>query len=471
MSKIELANLDQLRTVVAGVVAEPGEAGYSEAVAIWNGSIERRPSVVVRCRTAGDVSAAINYARHRGLEVSVRGGGHGFSGFALTDGGLMIDLSPMKSVEVHPASKRARAGGGVTWGEIDAATQKHGLAVPGGMISHTGIAGLTLGGGIGWLCSIAGLSCDNLVGAEIVTADGEIRRVAETENPDLLWALKGGGGNFGVVTTFEYRLHDVGPDVNFAMFFWPLEEGRDALRFIRDYVRALPLDAAPFVASTNAPSAPFVPHALWAQPGWVLAVATFGSSDAHREVITPLGNANPRPSFDLVEKVSYVELQCMFDHTAPWGALAYEKAVHLDELTDEVIDVLVAHQGKKTAPLSFTPILVAGGAFAEVPEADTAFSGNRSARYVVNVTAVCTDRKTFEADRAWVRNYWTDLVPHAVSSGSYVNFMSEFDADRVRSAYGADKYDRLAELKARYDPDNFFHLNANIPPASARPHS
>lgn len=464
MTPKSAADLDGLRAAVAGVVARPGEPGYAEAVAIWNGSITRRPSIVVRCTGADDVAAALKYARDADLEVSVRGGGHGFSGFALTEGGLMIDLTLLKSVTVDPVARTAVAGGGVNWGEMDAATQAHGLAVPGGMISHTGIAGLTLGGGIGWMCTIAGLTCDNLIGAELVTADGTVHQVSEESEPDLLWGLKGGGGNFGVVTSFTYRLHPVGPLIHVGEFFWTPDQGREALRFARDFIPTLPPDTAAFIAGTNAPNAPFVPEELRDRPGWILLVVGFGDADDHARVVAPIREALP-PAAESVSSMPYTRLQGMFDHTGPWGAFSYEKAVHFDELTDEVIDVMVEHQPRKTAHLSFTPILVMAGAYHEVPESSTAFSGNRASRYVINVTAVCPDRETFETDRKWVREYWAELSPHAAGKGSYINFMSEYDEDRVRAAYGAAKYDRLAALKAKYDPDNVFHLNANIKPA------
>lgn len=458
-------DLDQLRARVAGVVARPGDAEYDEAVAIWNGSIDRRPSIVVRCHNAEDVAAALGFAQQHELEVSVRGGGHGFAGYALTEGGLMIDLTPLKSIEVDPVARRVVAGGGVNWGEIDAATQEHGLAVPGGMITHTGIAGLALGGGIGWLCTIGGLTCDNLVGAELVTADGTIHHVSETEEPDLLWGLKGGGGNFGVVTAFEFNLYEVGPLVDFASFYWDLDQGREALRYARQLIPTLPSDMAAFLTSADAPDAPFVPEHVRSKPGWMLAIVGFGDPESHAKVIAPVREAVP-PVFEHVARLPYTVLQSMFDDTAPWGALAYEKALHLDDLTDEVIEVMVKHQPLKSAPLSFTPILVAGGAYRNVPEDSTSFSGSREARYVINITAVCSTPEEFEKDREWVRDYWSALVPLTSSTGSYVNFMSEYDEDRVRAAYGPEKYERLVALKVKYDPDNVFHLNANIRPST-----
>jgi len=466
VTTVEQARLDNLRTAVSGQVAQRGEPGYDDAVAIWNGSIERRPSIAVRCLNTQDVVEAVRYARENNLEISVRGGGHSFAGHSLTEGGLMVDLSQMKAVVVDPQAQRAKAEPGVKWGEFDAATQEHGLAVPGGMISHTGIAGLTLGGGIGWLCTIAGLTCDNLIGAELVTASGEVLQVSEDNEQEVLWGLRGGGGNFGIVTSFEYQLHSVGPLVNFSFFYWRPERGTEVLKYIREVIPTLPVNTAAFIAGTNAPKADFVPTEFQDKPGWILALVGFGDEEELRGVVEPIRSAIPADS-EVFEQLPYTALQGMFDHTAPWGGLAYEKAAHFDELTDEVIAVMVERQPLKSAHLSFTPILVAGGAYREVPESSAAFSGSREMRYVINITAVCETKEEFDADRTWVRDYWTALQPYAVGNGSYINFMSEVDVNRVEAAYGPEKYPRLTALKSRLDPDNAFHLNANIPPATS----
>jgi FAD/FMN-containing dehydrogenase len=464
MAQINASLLEAFRSKVAGTVDEPGSAGYNEAVAIWNGAIDRHPAVVVRCASSADVANALRFAQDRALEVSVRGGGHGFSGFAVTDGGLMIDLTPLKSVRVDPEARMAVAGGGVTWAELDAAGQRHGLAVPGGFISHTGIAGLTLGGGMGWLSGRAGLSCDNLASAELVTADGQILRVSEDEHPGLFWALRGGGGNFGVVTSFEYRMHDVGPVINLGLFFVGPDQGAAMLRFAREFGRSLPRDAAMFIGALNAPPEPFVPEEHRLRPGYALLVVGYGSAEAHAKLVAPVRD-ELRALFELVTPIPYVNLQQMFDPSAPWGILAYEKAVYLDDLTDGAIDVIVEHQPRKASGMSFTPIFCLGGAVGEVADDATAFGGSRRTRYVVNLAAIAGTPQDLEADRQWVRDYWSALVPHAAGVGSYVNFMSEYEEDRVRAAYGPEKYDRLAKIKHEYDPDNVFHLNANILPA------
>jgi FAD/FMN-containing dehydrogenase len=463
MTVLSVGQLKALRQKVGGVVTTPGEADYDAAVSIWNGAIDRRPAVVVRATSARDVSAAFQYGREADLEISVRGGGHNFAGFALCDGGLMIDLSLMRDVVVSPEMRRAAAGGGATWGDMDTATQAHGLAVPGGFISHTGIAGLTLGGGIGWLARKAGLSCDNLVAADVVLPDGSLVQASEDDNQDLLWGLKGGGGNFGVVTSFEYDLHEVGPMVNLALFFFSLDQGGEMMRFARDLIRDLPDDAGGFIGGLNAPPEPFVPEEYQLQPGYALVVVGFGDADHHAELIAPVRKAL-RPRFEFVTPIPYAGLQSMLDASAPWGVLGYEKAVNLDELSDAAIDVIVEHQPRKASPLSFTPILTLGGAYSRVADDATAFGGSRSTQFVVNIAAVCPTPELFKADREWVRNFWSDLSDASGVTASYVNFMSEFEEDRVRASYGAVKYERLMALKAKYDPDNVLHLNANIQP-------
>jgi FAD/FMN-containing dehydrogenase len=458
-------DVGSLRDAITGAVALPGDPAYDTAVDIWNGVIERRPGVVATCASPDDVALALAFARGAGLEISVRGGGHGYAGLALTDGGLMIDLSQMKAVLVDPYAQRAQCGGGVTWGELDAATQEHGLAVPGGFISTTGIAGLCLGGGFGWLSRLAGLTSDNLISADVVTADGSVLRASESENDELFWALRGGGGNFGVVTSFEFRLHRVGPLVHLGALFYAPEQGGDMFRFAREYVRTLPDECGVFLAGLSAPPEPFVPDEHKGQPVYLFAIVGLADEAAHSDLVAPVRTA-VAPLFELVTPIPYVALQQMFNGSAPWGILGYEKAVYLDELTDGAIEVILEHQPNKQAPLSFLPIFVLGGEFARIPDDATAFGGTRSVRYMVNIAVGANEKDMYAADRDWARAYWSDLVAHAVGVGSYINFLTEYDESRVRSAYGPDKYTRLAELKGRYDPQNVFHLNANIPPAA-----
>jgi FAD/FMN-containing dehydrogenase len=464
MAHLTAGAVDTLQAAIGGKVSVPGEAGYDDAVNIWNHAISRRPAVVAGCTSSNDVAAALAFAQREGLEVSVRGGGHNYAGFALSDDGLMIDLTPMKAVAVDAAARRATCGGGTTWGELDAATQQHGLAVPGGFISHTGVAGLTLGGGIGWLSRLAGLSSDNVVGAEVVTADGRVLHASADENADLFWAIRGGGGNFGVVTEFEFSLHQVGPLVHLALFLFSPDQGPDLFQFAREFVRDLPDECGVFLAGLSAPPAPFVPEQLHFTPAFALAVVGLADDAAHARLIAPIKEALT-PIVEMVTPIPYVALQQMFDESAPWGMYAYEKAVYLDELTDGAIDAIVEHQPKKMSPLSFVPIFVLGGAYRRADGGGSAFGGSREIRYVVNVSATTPSPDGFDAEREWVRDYWSALVPHAVGVGSYVNFMTDVEDDRVRNAYGA-KYERLQQIKTAFDPGNLFHLNANITPSS-----
>jgi FAD/FMN-containing dehydrogenase len=307
------------------------------------------------------------------------------------------------------------------------------------------------------------MTIDNLVSAEVVLADGRCVRASADEHPDLWWALRGGGGNFGVVTEFEFRLHPVGPIVNLGLLFWDLARAGEALRVARDVVNGLPRDAGGIIVAMNAPPGPFVPAEHQFAPGVALVVVGFGTAEAHEALIAPAGAAL-RPSFEFAALLPYTAVQSMLDDAAPWGVHAYSKALYLDDLTDDAIDVVAERLPDKTSPMSVLPIFSLGGAFAEVGADETAFGGPRSARFAFNMDAVATDPQTLAADREWIRSLWDALRPFSSNTGGYVNFMAEYDGDRVRTAYGA-KYDRLARIKAEYDPGNVFHRNANIKPA------
>lgn len=456
--------LKAFRARFEGTVITPGAPEYDGARSLWNGDIDRRPAVIARCSNASQVAAAIHFARSQALELAVRGGGHNYAGFASCNGGLMIDLSAMRQVTVDVVTRRAVCGGGATWEEVDSACQAHGLAVPGGFISHTGIGGLTLGGGIGWLTRKAGLTIDNLNSAEVVTADGSILRAAADEHADLFWALRGGGGNFGVVTSFEYRLHEVGPLIHLGLFFWGVDKGTEALRFSRDFVKTVPPEMGTFIAGLSAPPAPFVPEQYHFAPGYALLIVGFGSAEEHARVVAPIRAAVP-PLFELVTPMPYTALQQMFNEGVPWGILAYEKALYLDELSDDVIAVFTDYFPRRSSPLTLVPIFELAGAYRRPADDETAFGGSRSAGYVFNISAAAPTPDVLASERVWVRDFWAALRPYASGSGSYVNFMSEYEEDRVRAAYGAAKYERLARIKAEYDPENVFHLNANIKPA------
>ena len=456
---------DELRREFSGRLLRPGDHGYDAARGIWNGAIDRRPALIARCQSPADVAAALAHAQTSGLDVAVRGGGHNYWGAAVAENGVMIDLSGLDRVIVDAEARRVRCGGGATQAQLDAAAQQHGLAVTGGTVSHTGIGGLTLGGGMGWLTRRCGLTIDNLESAEVVLADGRCVRASATEHPDLLWALTGGGGNFGVVTEFEFRLHPVGPLVHLGLLFWGLDRSADALRVARDVVDDLPRDAGAMIVALNAPPASFVPESHRFAPGIALIVIGFSGAEHHTAILAP-PLAALAPSFEFSTELPYTAVQQMLDEGAPYGAVhAYGKALYLDELSDAAIDVVADLLPAKTSPMSLLPIFPLGGAFADVADTDTAFGGRRSARFAFNMDAVALDPQGMAADREWVRSLWEALRPFAADSGSYVNFMAEPDQDRVRASYGPAKYQRLAQIKGEYDPTNVFHRNANITPA------
>jgi FAD/FMN-containing dehydrogenase len=459
--------IEKLRAEFDGVVLQPGDAGYQQARRVWNGLVDHRPAVIARCASPADVAAALAYAQQVGLEVGVRGGGHNYAGAAVPDAGLCVDLRAMNRVVVDPVARRARCGGGALQRELDAAAQEHGLAVTGGTISHTGVGGLTLGGGMGWLTRACGLAVDNLVAAQVVLADGRCVRASAQEHPDLHWALTGGGGNFGVVTEFEFQLHPVGPLVHFGLQFWELGRAAEGLRAARDVVEALPRDAGGMLLVINAPPAPFVAEDHHFRPGVALATVGFSTPEAHAALMADARDA-VEPLFEFTSPMPYTALQSMLDESAAPGSLAYGKSIYLEELTDGAVEALAAALPAKTSPLSLLPIFPLGGAFADVDDEATAFGGSRSLRYAVNMDAVATEPGVLAADRDWVRSVWSALRPFAPHGGSYVNFMNEYETgepDRVRASYGP-KYARLARIKAEYDPGNVFHRNANIRPVA-----
>ena len=464
MTRTVRGDVMALRRQVRGAVLLPGDEGYDEARSVWNGDIDRRPAVIARCTGPDDVAAALRYAQEAGLQVAVRGGGHGYWGAAVPEGGLMVDLSPIRHVVVDRTARRARVGGGATLGELDAATTEHGLAVPAGTVSHTGIGGLTLGGGFGWLTTLHGLTVDNLESAQVVLADGRCLNASEDDHPDLFWALRGGGGNFGVVTEFVFRLHPVAPLVHLGMLFVEQDRAAHALRVARAAFAPLPrtLDCA--VACMSAPPAPFVPVEHHFTQVVALIVVGFGAAEEHAAAVAQI-RTELAPAFEMLTPLPYVALQQVLDEAAPWGVHAYAKGLYLDELTDSAIDVLVERQSGRQSPLSQVAIFPLRGAFADVADDATAFGGSRAIRYVISFEAICPDREAFAHDRQWVRDAWAALRPAARDDGAYVNLTAEFEADGLRHTYGDAKFDRLRRIKAVYDPTNVFRHNANIPPA------
>ena len=465
MTTIADDRINLLRTAMEGDVLCSADPGYNDARRVWNAEIDRRPAAIARCTSAEDVSQAIVFGVREGLEITVRSGSHGVAGQAVADDGLMIDLSLMNQVTIDPDQRRAQVGGGALLGDLIEAAQEHGLATPVGAISHTGVGGLTLGGGMGWLTRMHGLSIDNLVSCEVVTADGRVLRAAPDENEELLWALKGGGGNFGVVTSFEFALHPVDPMIHFAIMFWALDQGRDALRQARAVISTLPRSVNIIVAGLNAPPEPFVPQEHQGKLGIGLLVAGFGSPEEHEQVLTRL-RAMP-PLFEFVTPMPYVALQQMLDEANAWGQYDYDKGSYVEDLSDEIIEVVAEHLPRKTSPGSILLFYRLDGAYSAVDEEATAFSGGRSPRYSVFVIAVCPTSEVLAIDRAWVRGFHAALQPYGLE-GTYVNALTGGeDQAAIRDAYGKVKYERLAEVKRSYDPGNVFHRNANITPTGA----
>ncbi|MDX6667274.1 MAG: hypothetical protein QOK04_654 [Solirubrobacteraceae bacterium] len=458
--KLDETAVGELEGSFRGQLVRSGDADYDEHRAIWNGSIDRFPALIARCAGVADVIAAVGFARRAGLTVAVRGGGHSFPGLSVCDGGLVIDLSLMKGIRVDPEARTARVQAGVLWGELDRETQAFGLATTGGIVTHTGVAGLTLGGGIGWLQRKYGLTIDQLISVDMVTADGEFVKASATENSELFWGLRGGGGNFGIVTEFEFRLHPVGPIVHAGPVFWPIEKSPDVLRFYREWIAEAPDELMTIVIHRRAPALPFVPQELHGELVVVVASCYAGPVEEAEKVARPL-KAFGSPVLDLCEPKAYVDHQGMFDPSYPHGWWYYIRACDVAELSDDVIDVTVEHAMRIRSPLGGFPIWQLGGAVARVGEDETAFNG-RGAGHTFNISAVTDAAEGFDEEREWSRNFWSALEPHHTSV--YVNFLMEEGEERVREAYGAAKYDRLKALKCRYDPDNFFRLNQNIPP-------
>ncbi len=444
-----------------GDLVLPESREFDRQRAVWNGSIDRRPALIARCAGAGDVSAVVRSARRTGLPLAVRGGGHSFPGASVCDAGIVADLGLMKGISVDLESRTVRAEAGVLLGELDRATQAAGLAVPAGIVTHTGLAGLTLGGGIGWLQRKYGLTVDQLVSATLVTADGELVRVSEAEHPDLFWGIRGGGGNFGVVTEFEFRLNPVGPTVLAGPIFWLMKDSPELLRFYREWIAAAPDDLMTIVIHRMAPALPAIPPELHGEPVVAVACCWAGPMEAGEEVIAPL-RAFGSPMLDLCAPKPFLENQEMFDPSFPHGDWYYMRSCDVEELSDEVIDITVEHATRIRSPLTSFPIWQMGGAISRVGEDDTAFNG-RETGHTFNITARTTGPAGFDEERQWVRDFWTALEPHH-SGTVYSNFLMDEGEDRIRAAYGERKYERLRELKRRHDPDNLFRLNPNIAP-------
>jgi FAD/FMN-containing dehydrogenase len=453
--------LQELRESIRGDVIAPPDAGYNEARAVWNGMIDKRPSLIVQCSGVADVIAAVQFANSQGLEIAIRGGGHSLPGFSTTDGGLVVDLSRMRAVRVDAPAMRVVAEGGATWGDLDHEAQSFGLAVTGGLVSTTGVAGFTLGGGVGWLTRRYGLAADNLVGADVVLADGRLVHASETENPDLLWGLRGGGGNFGVVTAFEFTLHQIGQTILGGPIFFPASQALEVLRGWRAYTADLADEVTTLVSLGSAPPIPPIPADVHGKKIVTLVTAYAGSPDDGAEVTAPI-HTLAEPVADLLGPIPYLVLQTLVDPGWGPGARNYFTSAFLRDLPDEAIDVLVRFHEACPSPFSEIHIHHMGGAAGRIGPDESAF-GNREAPYLMNIVGRWLDSAEDEVQLRWARDLRTAMAPFG-TGGTYVNFLGLGD-DRVRDAYDPDRYARLADLKRRWDPANVFHLNQNIVPA------
>ena len=453
MGVLAVEQVEELRAGFAGLVVAPGDAGYDEVRRVHNGLVDKHPALIVRCAGAEDVVAALRLGRDAGLEISVRGGGHNVAGKAVTDGGVMIDLSLLKQIEVDPVDRTVTAGGGVTWGELNQAAHLHGLATTGGLVSTTGIAGLTLGGGIGWLLGKYGLAIDNLLSAEVVLASGAVVQASEESEPDLFWAIRGGGGNFGVVTEFRYQAHPLRTVLGGAAVH-PLEATPEVFAFYRDFTRSLPDDLSAFLALRHAPDG----------SGMKLcgvAVCHAGEDEPRAEVEVKRVREFGPPAMDLIERIPYPVVNTLLDDAFQRGSFNYWKSAFFTELNEQVVTKLIEAYENAPTPLCFLVVEHFHGAAVRVDPAATAFP-HRQTGYDCIILSQWNDPAETETGIRWARETYESLLPH-LTDGAYVNYLDNDDASRVRAAYGPN-YDRLAELKRKYDPDNTFRLNQNIVP-------
>ncbi|MGH3475751.1 MAG: FAD-binding oxidoreductase [Nocardioidaceae bacterium] len=456
----EPAAYRELITRFGGALLHPVDPDYDERRRIWNGAIDRRPALIARCSGPDDVRTAIRYARRTGIEVAVRGGGHSFPGHSTVDGGLVVDLSAMNRIRVDPGRSTVRAQAGALLGDLDRVTQPHGLAVPSGIVTHTGIAGLTLGGGIGWLMRKHGLTIDNLLSVKLITASGDLATASATENAELFWGVRGGGGNFGVVTEFTYRLQPVGPTVLAGPIFWAVEDSPAVMRFYRDWIADAPDELTTIVIHRKAPPIPAVPEELHGKPVVAVTCCWVGDLEAGERRLEPLRRFGT-PLLDLCAPKPFVDHQAMFDPSYPAGRWYYFRSCDLATLSDGAIDGLAASAAEIESPHTSIPLFQLGGAVARVDEDDTGFTGRRSA-HTVNIACATEGPAGFDAERDWLERTWSRLEPYSTST--YVNFLMDEGTDRIRATYGPAKYARLQALKRTYDPDNLFRRNQNVPP-------
>ena len=450
------------RSELRGQLIEPTDSTYEEARQVYNGAISRRPRVIARCADVADVMAALRFGRQHGLPVAIRGGGHNAAGLGVCDDGLVVDLSPMRNVHVDPAGRTVRAGGGCTWGDMDHATHAFGLAVPCGFISTTGVGGLTLGGGIGYLTRKHGLTIDNLLAADVVLADGRFVVASAEENADLFWALRGGGGNFGVVTSFLFQAHPV-HTVCAGPMFWPLEEAADVMKWYREFIVQAPPEINGFFAFLTVPPAPPFPEALHLKKMCGIVWCYLGGLEAANAILEPVRSFR-RPAWEHFGPVPFPVLQCLFDGLYPRGLQWYWKADFVNELSDEAVALHVEHGSRLPTMHSTMHLYPVNGAAHQPGKTDTAWS-YRDATWSEVIVGVDPDPANRDAITRWAREYYDALHPYG-AGGAYVNFMMDEGEDRIRATY-RENYQRLEQVKAKYDPENFFRVNQNIRPAAA----
>lgn len=441
--------LQQLQ--INGTVLQPGDADYDHARKVWNGMIDRKPALIAQCTNADDIAESIKFARKHNMIVSIRGGGHNVAGNAVCDEGLMIDLSKMKEIKVDVANKTATAEPGVILREFDAATIQYGLATTGGTVSDTGLAGLTLGGGLGWLMGRYGATSDNLLSADMVLANGEKITVDENNHPDLFWAIRGGGGNFGIVSKFRYQLHSFGPNVVSGMILYPMDQAKAVIQFYREYARTMPDELMAYSGFTVTPDG--VPVTL-VLPAWL---GDLKDADKHLAPLRAFGT----PLADMITEMPYTALQSILDPAVPAGIRRYWKSGYFTDLTDELLDIVLKHVATRPSPLSAFLFFHMRGAVARTPTEATAF-GNRRDQWDSDIISQWLDPADDEKNITWARNFWKEIEP--LTNGVYVNHLGSDDDPRVANAYGSN-FERLKTIKKKYDPDNFFRMNNNIKPA------
>ena len=462
--RLEQSTLDALRTRLRGPLLLPGESGYDDARSLWNAMIDRRPALIARCLGVADVITGVNFAREQGLALSIKGGGHNIAGLAACDGGLMLDLSLMRGVWVDPTTRTARAQAGCLLGDLDRETQIHGLAAVLGFVSNTGIAGLTLGGGFGYLTRQFGWSCDTVRAMEVVTADGRVVRASEQENNDLFWGLRGGGGNFGVVTNFEYQLYPVGPEVMAGAIAWRAEDARAVLEMYRSLTEQAPPELTCLAVLRRAPPAPWLPKEIHGQPIVALFICHSGPVEEGEKRVAPIKSFST-PVGDVLQRRPYVSQQSILDAAQPKGRRYYWKSEYLPRFEPEMLAKVIEHAERIVSPYSAILLFPLDGALNRLP-ADHSPAGNRDAAAVINIAASWEQAGDDPANIEWARAAWRDLRRFS-TGGTYVNFLTEEEGEeRIHAAYG-NNYNRLMEIKTRWDPGNLFQTNKNIAPRAA----